>query len=92
MLDFVKNKIIIRSMVALTGPLIIYVIVSSVLRTLDQSRSYELSSLAWGLIICSALFTPIGLVITLWPIERFFDWMLKVDNTDYFAFRGNFAP
>ena len=92
MLIFVRDKIIIRSLVALPGPLIIYAGVVSVLWALDVSSTYYLSPIAWGIIICLSLFSPIGLVVTLWPIERFFDWMMKVDDTDNFALQGNYAP
>jgi len=31
-------------------------------------------------------------MITLKPIERWIDWMMKVDNSKNFALKGNFAP
>jgi hypothetical protein len=96
MLVFLRDKIIIRSLVALIGPLIIYSIAFGVLKSLDDSNTFKYFNMyAWLVLVGLSGIYPvnrIGLVVTLWPIERFLDWMMKVDSTNNFALRGNYAP
>jgi hypothetical protein len=82
--------------VALIGPLILYSVAFAITKVVDQSSTFQYFNLyAWLVLIAVSVVYPvntIGLMITLKPIERFFDWMMKVDNTDNFALRGNYAP
>jgi hypothetical protein len=95
-LSFIKDKIIVRSLVALTGPLILYSVGFAAAKALDGNNAFQYFNLnAWLVLVGVSCIYPVnkvGLMITLVPIERLFNWMMKVDNTDDFALRGNYAP
>ena len=95
-LSFIKEKIVLRSLVALTGPLMLYSVGFGIVKALVSNNTFQYFNLnAWLVLGAVSFIYPInriGLMITLVPIERLFNRIMKVDNTNDFALRGNYAP
>ena len=95
-MDFILNKIIKRSITALIGPTFLYSVGYGVCKALDLLKGTPFLNQHAALVLLGvSLIYPlnkIGLMITLKPIEAFFNYKLKVDPSKNFALRGNFAP
>ena len=96
MIKFILNKLLLRSLVALVGPTLIYSMGFAFAKFIDPSSSVKyLNAYSITALVCISLIYPvnkIGLMITLKPIEKVFDWVMKIDNSQYFALRGNYKP
>lgn len=101
-MDFVKNKVILRTFIASIPPITIYSIGRALVKILKptylspivEASSY-FNSTAWVVIFATALLYPISQV-NLWmffsPIESWLNKKLKVDNSRNPFLRGNFKP
>ena len=98
MLDFIYYRLLIRPLVALIGPLIVYSIGFAIAKLFPTAESIKFfNNYAMVVMLFISIIYPInkiGLMITLKPIEKIIDWTLKRtnDTSNQFAFKGNYRP
>jgi hypothetical protein len=60
-LSFIRNKIVLRSIVALIAPLILYSIGYGIYKAIDPTSIFEFSNVyAWIVLACLAVIYPIN--------------------------------
>lgn len=101
-MDFIKNKIIVRSLMSSVSPIILYSLGFVTYKIFDGSMEVPaqepleyFNSTAWLSILGLAVIYPIN-QICLWllfrPIEMILDKKLHVDLTTNPILKGNFTP
>ena len=96
MLGFIYYRLLIRPLVALIGPLILYSIGFAIAKLFPHTESIKFfNNYAMVVMLFISIIYPInkiGLMITLKPIEKIIDKVLKIDTSNQFAFKGNYRP
>ena len=94
-MDFFINKGVKRSFVSLLGPISLYATffgIGKLAGLVPNSLEFFNNQAILVLLGVGVIFSQIGIYITLRPIEKLFDRLLRIEPGNNYALRGNFAP